>query len=146
MSVKQAKKDHWAKWNRWYPLLKEELELVANCGAPVISIGKQVERFLNAKGLKNHVGSIVHYSAANGRAQKTAAEQQREAYRAFRCTVGFEDIEAAVCNVLRDEPNAPSIERKLEQLQLSSGFTEHTKKLVFSYKVCFERLLEKGYL
>ena len=145
LPVGQAKRsDSWARWKRWYPLLEEELQLVANCGAPVISIGRQVERFLNAKGLKSHVGSIVHYSAAAGRAQKRAAECQPKAYEAFRCTVGFEDIEAAVCDVLRDEPNAPSIEGTLKRLRLSSRFTEHTRKLVFSYKVCFERLLEKA--
>ena len=146
LSVKQAEKDRWAKWKRWYPLLEEELALVANSGAPVISMGKQVEQFLKAKRLTNHKGSIVHYSPSAGKAQKREAEQQPKAYEAFRGTVGFQDIEATVREVLRDEPNAPSIEEKLKELRLSRSFTEHTKKLVFSYKVCFERLLDKGHL
>ena len=77
--------------------------------APVISIGKKVERFLTAKNLENHLGSIVHFSKSNGRAQKQLAEEQPDAYGTFRSTVNASDLEQTVRNVLKGEPNAPSV-------------------------------------
>ena len=75
----------------------------------MISIGKKVERFLTAKNLENHLGSIVHFSKSNGRAQKQLAEEQPDAYGTFRSTVNASDLEQTVRNVLKGEPNAPSV-------------------------------------
>ena len=52
------------KYNAWYPLLEEELALVAKPNARVISIGSKVGGFLSEKCLDGHVGTIPHYSGA----------------------------------------------------------------------------------
>lgn len=140
MSVWQAKDKQWERWNRWYHLLEKELLVVAEPGARVIPIGNDVHRFLNAKKPKNR-GSIVHYSPNNGKAQKKAAQQQPDAYEKFRNTVTAANLEDTVQDVLKCEPNAPSIEDTLNRLQIHSRFSEHKRKLMFSYKVAFERLL-----
>ena len=52
------------KYNEWFPLLEEELALVAKPNARVISIESKVGGFLSEKCLDGHVGTIPHYSGA----------------------------------------------------------------------------------
>lgn len=70
MSVRQAKQRQRKRWERWYPLLQRELQLVAKRDALVISIGRDVERFLTDNELPNYIGSIVHFGKAAAKAQK----------------------------------------------------------------------------
>ena len=144
MSADKAKHLQWQRWERWYPLLETELRLVAKPGAPVISIGKEVERFLMAQEIEKHVGSIVHFSKNNGKAQKKAAEEQPVAYDEFRSTVTASDLENTVRDVLKCEPNAPDIKDTLSRLQIHSRFSEHKRKLMFAYKVKFETWREQA--
>ena len=49
-----------SKYERWFPLLKEELALVAKPNAKIISIGNTVSKFLAEKGLYGHSGMVAH--------------------------------------------------------------------------------------
>ena len=144
MSVRQAKQQQWQRWERWYQLLQRELQLVAKPGAPVISIGREVERFLTAQELEKHVGSIVHFAKSAGKAQKQPAGEQPDAYGRFRSTVTPSDLENTVRDVLKCEPNAPDIEDTLSRLQIHGRFSEHKRKLMFAYKVRFETWRERA--
>ena len=50
------------KFERWYPLLLQELELVAKPEAKIIGFGKDVDGFLRKQKLPGYVGSVTHYS------------------------------------------------------------------------------------
>jgi hypothetical protein len=49
-----------SKYERWLPLLEEELGLVAKPNAKIISIGNTASKFLAQKGLHGQAGMVAH--------------------------------------------------------------------------------------
>ncbi len=144
MLPSKAREGRWDRWERWYALLYREIQLIAKPQAPVISIGKEVERFLNAKRLPNHVGSIVHYSRRASKAHGKIPRKQPQTYRRFKKDVTACSLKAIVCKVLKDERRDTCVKGLLNRLQLCRNFSESRKKLAFTYKVKFESLIDKG--
>ena len=66
MPVTVAALDRDRRYNEWYPLLLEEIAIVGKPGAPVIAIGKKVEKFLRQRDLEGTTGrtlyAVQHYS------------------------------------------------------------------------------------
>ena len=142
MQVTQAQPKQWERWERWLHLLREEIRLVGP-KAHVISIGGRVQDFLRAKSVENYVGSIIHYSKNVSGARKVVPERYPEAFEELSRTVSMCDIERTVREVLADEPDAPCVDKVLKRLRSGSGLTRSRKKLMFTYKVKFERFLRE---
>ena len=108
------------KYNAWYPLFEKELGLVAKPRARIISIGDRVGRFLSNKGLYGHSGTIPHYSdnAAHSRGKEGIGRKHQ--YQNFS----------------KDLPTLTE--------GTSFRLTESRTKLMFDYKVRFERIREQG--
>ena len=109
--------ENWEKYERWYPLLLAELELVAKPDATVISISSSAGGFLVQRGLKGHVGRVPHYAARPSALGKMASACPTE-WKSFRD----------------------------ETFELPSGkpVSDATKKWMFYYKVLFERFRPGG--
>ena len=103
--------DAWPKYERWYRLLREELQLVAKPDAVIISIGNKAASFLAQRGLHGHVGKIPHYSGRS-RQRGNMAKACPDEWKRF-------------CE---------------KPLELPSGtqVSEAKKKWMFDYKVLFE--------
>ena len=144
MMVKSAAGNPWDRYKRWYPLLLQELELVAKPEARIISIGRTVERFLSQKALPRHVGRVVHYSGQAAGHWGVEPASHAEAYKVFTNGISLGDIEPTVVDVLTCEPNSNRAEEKIEQFRNSSGLTESKKKLMFTYKIQFDNILAKA--
>ncbi len=99
LPVEEAKGSSKKRWNRWYPLLEEELELVAKPCAPIIAIGGQVEGFLKKKGTPNFAGRVLHYSGSAIGHRKHTPCQHPDLYKEFAPTVSFCDIKKTVKEV-----------------------------------------------
>ena len=118
MTVAGAAADRHKRYEAWYPLLLEELELVGKPGSPVIAVGRTVENFLKKKGLEKTSGRqlhhVLHYSPVASRYRKTEALRHTGLYSEFG-----------------SEPflNQQSIEY--------SGLSCSQKHLLFTYKVQF---------
>ena len=86
--VKRAGIDREQRYEAWYPLLLEEIDLVGKPGASIIAIGKDVEEFLRKSDLEGKTGQrlhkIMHYSANAGRHWKREAEMDPEGFEAFK--------------------------------------------------------------
>ena len=76
------------RYKEWYPLLLEEIDIVGKPSAPIIAIGKQVERFLQQNDLHGKTGrslyAVMHYSPSAVRYWKTKAESDSEGFEAFK--------------------------------------------------------------
>ena len=114
------------KYEDWYLLFEKELELIAKPGARIISIGKPVERFLSGKGLRGHVGTILHYSP------------QAASHRG-RAIVGREAEYTQFASFIHVLPQGSSWSEPKEAIPLS----ESRRQLAFAYKVCFEHLRDR---
>ena len=122
------------KYDEWYPLLEKELGLVAKPDAKIISIGNRVGQFLSKKGLYGHVGTIPHYSGRAARYfGKEITEQNKESYRKF--AAGIQTISGYSCS-----PNHVWA-RNCKSDEATP--TKSQTRLMFDYKVRFERLREQ---
>ena len=118
------------KYERWYPLFEKELGLVAKPDAKIISIGDKVGQFLSRKNLPGHAGTIPHYSAqaAGNWGQEIPGREAEyeefaaDPYRAPRSTC------------------APHHSCWPGHKRGEINLSDSRKKLMFDYKVRFERI------
>ena len=107
------------KYERWYPLFEREMSLVAKPDAKIISIGTKVGLFLLGKGLHGHAGMIPHYSTTASRYWgKEIPGREAE----------FKEFAAGVHKWPGGKP-----------------LSEPQKKLMFDYKVRFERIRNRNW-
>ena len=136
-----AAKDRANRWQRWYQLLHEELQLVAQSNAPVIAIGKEVHSFLGWQMLPNVAGWIPHFSgqaAASGVWQRLP-QKNKQRFCEFSHTVSWTQIEETAERVM-SEGGIPDIPGTLDRLGRGAKLTDARKQLMFTYKVQFERV------
>ena len=110
-----------SKYERWFPLLKEELALVAKPNAKIISIGNTVSKFLAEKGLYGHSGMVAHPAPMGlGFAGKEIPAHKKRWDKFLRDTAS-KDTDQFPCGVKKTETLAQ-------------------QKLVFDYMIRFERI------
>lgn len=108
---------NWPKYERWFPLLCEELALVAKPDAVVISIGDNAGDFLLRRGLHGHVGRVPHYSGRVTNHGKFNSVFPRE-WEEFRSV--------------------------MVKLPCGKAVSEAQKRWMFDYKVLFKRFRPGG--
>ena len=127
MPVTVAALDRNRRYEEWYPFLLEEIAIVleeiaivGKPGAPVIAIGKYVEKFLEQKELRKETGrclhSVPHYSFQASGYIKAEVGKDREGFERFRETE------------LEEERTWPL------------GLSEARQRLLFLYKKRFEEI------
>ena len=118
------------KYERWYSLFEKELGLVAKSGAKIISIGDRVGQFLSRKNLPGHAGTIPHYSAqAVGNWGKEITCLKAE----------WGEFKAGLCKIPR-QTCAPHHSCSPGHKKGEINLSDSRKKLMFDYKVRFERI------
>lgn len=130
------------RYERWYPLLQRELRVVANPGMRVIPIGTKVDDFLKQKSLDWPLEErILHFAKPAAPHRGKASKCDPEGYRQFCSEVSLSRVEQAAKVVLAQAGTGKSLlNLKLNRLRGSSGLTDSRKKLMFGYKVAFERI------
>ena len=121
------------KYDDWYPLLEKELGLMGKPDAKIISIGNKVGQYLSKKGLYGHVGTIPHYSGQAARFWGKEIEGRKDEYKNFVASLGT--IPAHTCIPYCGSGLNPS-----EPIPMERQPTKRQRKLIFDYKVQFERI------
>lgn len=143
MPPKQAKDTSVETHKRWYPLLVEELNLVAKPERTrIIAIGKtKVHKFLRRRKEFEGIEWVIHYSRAAIGARSKAIEPWLDEFPEFAKTLKFEDILDTTEKVLcRAGYSKESRQKKHQELWKGSRLTDGDKKFVFYYKKRFEEL------
>ncbi len=140
MLVQRAGPQRVTRYGRWYPLLEEELDLIASADARIIAVGNAVSRQLKRQDFQRPFTSIVHYSSQAVLARRRALIGREEAFRAFEDSVSREDVIATATEVLASA-QVPTViaEETLAQLRRFQ-LTLSRQQLMFTYKVAFESL------
>lgn len=140
MLVKNARAARAERYDKWYPLLMKEIELVASSRAGFVAVGSHVAGELERRGFRRPLVKVIHYSGQAARARKAFVAEHKADFEKFRETVSLRDIRAAAEEVLRSANVPPAFREealgRLDRTQL----TESRKQLVFNYKVKFESL------
>ena len=142
MSVKQAAATSHETYIRWYPLLVEELNLLAKPGqTQVIAIGGKVRSFLRRRKQFKGIDRVIHYSRAANGARARAVRPYLYEFPEFAEMLKFDDIldmtEDVLCQAKYSEKSRKD---KIRVLCHGSRLTDTRKKSVFYYKKRFEEL------
>ena len=147
MSVKQATATSRETYKRWYPLLVEELNLMAKSeGTHIIAIGRKVQTFLRKRTEFERIDWVSHYSRNATPYKIKAIQPCINEFPGFAETLNFDDVLNTTEDVLnRAGYSEASREDKHRKLLKGARFTNARKKSVFCYKKRFEELkVSKG--
>jgi hypothetical protein len=144
MLVERAGVARTQRYDRWYGLLVEELDLVATSGAGIFAVGNAVAQHLERRAFPRPFTQVLHYSGLAARARAAGIVGHEDRVEALRRSVSLkrglataEDvlIASAVPASFRDETLA-----RLAKSQLS----ESRQQLIFNYKLAFEAMGSSG--
>ena len=142
MATRQAAATSRETHRRWYPLLVEELNLVAKPGqTQVIAIGNKVHTFLKRGKKFDGIDKIIHYSGSANGARARAVKPYLSELPEFDETLKFDDFLDTTEKVLCEAGySQESRQKKRQELWKGSRLTDGDKKFVFYYKKRFEEL------
>jgi hypothetical protein len=140
MLVERAGLARSQRYDRWYSLLQEEIDLVATSDATIVAVGNVVFRHLKRQGFQRPFTQIMHYSGQAGRARRAAIEGHEDGFEAFRGSVTIKDVATTAETVLR-ETHVPTemCEETLSRLS-KNQLSISRLQLIFCYKLAFESI------
>ena len=140
MLVKNAGVVRADRYDRWYALLQEEIELLAAPGARVIAVGNVVADHLRRREFPRDVTPVIHYSPLAGRARTDRLTRHEDGFREFESSISSEDVLATAQEVLEESGVPPEIYKEALTCVARSQLSESRRKLVYCYKLDFEAM------
>jgi len=140
MLVKGAERGRIQRYDRWYPLLQEEINLVAISDAAIFAVGKVVSQNLERLRFQRPFTPIIHYSAlaARARSAEIVRLHQEDTFEAFRGSVSIQDVADTAGAVLREAHVLGKMYDEALSGLLKSQLSTSRQQLIFSYKLAFE--------
>lgn len=140
MLVEKANSSRNERYDRWFSLLQEEINLVGTSDVNIIAVGRAVSDFLEQKSFDWPFSRIIHYSGQAARARNRGIEDHMQEFKAFKSSVTQKDLIDTAKEVF-ESTSVPSTFRDSTLLRLKQrSLTISRKKLIFNYKLSFERL------
>jgi hypothetical protein len=140
MHVKGADRERIPRYNRWYPLLQEEINLVATSDAAIVAVGKIVFQHLKRRGFQRPYTPIIHYSGQAGRARSREIVGHEDNFEIFRGSVSVKDVVATAEAVLRETHMPTEMCDETLSLLSKSQLSTSRQQLIFSCKLAFESI------
>jgi hypothetical protein len=145
MLVEHANVDRTRRYDRWYPLLMAELDLVARPGAHIFAVGKEVENYLRARlFLRRPFSGALHYSDRAVAHRAAAIVGHEKEFEQFKGSLSLENV-LPIAQAVLDE-SVPTTFHALALSQLVRGrqLSESQLQLIFVYKRAFEAARQKS--
>ena len=146
MTVRDAGRHRQKRYERWYPLLRQELALLHRPGKTrLIAVGKVVGDFLSGRDLCERVERVLHYSGVAAGHRKKAIQPWVEGFEEFRRRFDEDAFRESVPKVLVGSPLAGHAHLRPE----GGGqfiLTESRMKLMFYYKNRFAELRDDNHI
>jgi len=79
--------DRGQRYDRWYPLLVEEVDLVASPGARIFAVGKQVAWHLDRHAFPRPITQVMHYSPLAALARAAGIAGHEDSFERFKGSV-----------------------------------------------------------
>jgi hypothetical protein len=137
MWTHQAKYERRQRWDRWFPLLLDEIDLCATADAQFIAVGREVANYL-ADNFAKPFTHVIHYSPEARGARKAAIVNHRAGFERFKHSVSIKDtVVAAQATFCRANLRVDLRERWLGELERRQ-LTDSHRQLIFHYKTKFE--------
>jgi hypothetical protein len=137
MLVERAGVARTQRYDRWYRLLVEELDLVAKSGAGIFAVGNVVAEHLERRAFPRPFNKVIHYSGVAARARAAGIVGHQDSFAQFRSSVSLEHVLATAEDVLEAAVPASFRDEALARLA-RSRLSESRLQLIFNYKLAFE--------
>ncbi len=128
------------RYDRWYALLQEKIDLIAAPGARIIAVGNAVADHLRRREFPSEVTPVIHYSPLAGRARTTRLAKHEDRFREFESSISSKDVLATAQEVLDESGVPPEIYKEALTHVARSQLSESRRKLVYCYKLDFEAM------
>lgn len=138
MLVDRAGRARSERYDRWYPLLEDEIDLVATPKAGILAVGKVVSQYLKRKRFGRPFTPVIHYSGQAGRARRAGIVGREDSFQAFRDSLSLEDLIVTAGDVLSTVRVPVEIRNETLSRLRRSKLTTSRQQLIFNYKVAFE--------
>lgn len=140
MLVKHAGASRLERYDRWHPLLQEEIELVGTPRTRIMAVGKAVAQFLERREFPTPFATVLHYGGQAGRWRNAAIAGHERCFEAFSSSISIDSVFAAAEEVLSSVSMTDYIRQEtLERLRRAS-LTKSRKQLIYHYKGVFGSL------
>ena len=128
------------RYDRWYALLQEEIDLCASPSAGIVAVGNDVAQHLARRGFRRPFTRVIHYSGQAGLARSAVVVGREDSFQAFSGSVSLEDVVATAEDVLKAAHVPSEIRDDTLSRLAKSELTTSRQQLIFNYKVAFESM------
>jgi hypothetical protein len=132
------------RYDRWYGLLVEEIELVATPGAGIFAVGNAVAHHLERRAFPRPFTKVIHYSGLAARARAAGIVGHEDRFQAFKSAVSLKRVLATAEDVLRASAVPASFRDETLARLAKSQLSESRQQLIFHYKRAFETIGSSG--
>jgi hypothetical protein len=144
MLVKRAGVARTQRYDRWYGLLVEELDLVASSRARIFAVGNAVAQHLERRAFPRPFIRVPHYSGVAARARSAGIVGREDSFEKFRGSVSLERVLATAEAVLMASAVPASLRDETLAQLANSQLSESRQQLIFNYKRTFEAVGSTG--
>jgi hypothetical protein len=144
MLVKRARAARPQRYERWYGLLIEELDLVAASGARIFAVGNAVAHHLQRLAFPRLFTKVIHYSGLAARARATGIAGHEDRFEAFMGSVSLGSVLATAEEVLAASSASACFRNKTLARLAKSQLSRSRQQLIFNYKLAFEAARASG--
>jgi hypothetical protein len=128
------------RYDRWYGLLVEELNLIATSSAGIVAVGTAVAQHLERHAFPKPFTTAIHYSGLAARARAAGIVGHEDRFEAFKRSVSLKHVLATAEDVLRASDVPTSFRDETLTRLAKSQLSESRQKLIFNYKRAFEAM------
>ena len=140
MLVDRAQASRLQRYDRWYALLEEEIELIAGPHVEIIAVGRIVAQQLERRKFPRSFTTVIHYSGLNGKARSAGILGREDEFYTFLPSVSEEELLDHASDVL-EAAHIPLRFRDETMSRLKkSSLTTSRLQLMFNYKLAFEAI------
>src|SRR5262249_27435149 len=132
------------RYDRWYGLLVEELDLVATSGAALFAVGHAVARHLERRAFPRPFTQVIHYSGLAARARAAGIGGHEDSFEEFKRAVSLQRILATAEDVLTASAIPASFRDETLARLAKSQLSASRQYLIFNYKLAFEAIRSSG--
>lgn len=140
MFVEKAGVARTQRYNRWYGLLLEELDLVATSGSGIFAVGNAVAQYLERRAIPRPFTKLIHYSDQAARARAAAIVGREGSFEEFRSSVSLEHVFATAKDILMASAVPANFRDKTLARLAKSELSASRQQLIFNYKLAFEAI------
>ena len=143
MLVRDADDNRIARYINWYPLLLDEMNLVASTNVRVFAVGTRVSNFLERQNFPWEYTQLIHYSGNAVSHWNRAIREHYDDFKLFKDTLTHEDFLENARDVI-ESSGVPLVisESALGRLR-RADLTLSRRKLMFNYKLIFDAVDNK---